>query len=84
MITQDSRLKCDLCGRLMSFKESYYEWVPYGNSNDLEPPDEEHSHVKCYENWGKGLIQRTSWIKPYLINNLKWERKQKLQKLNEL
>ena len=49
MVTNNDKLKCDICGKLMSWKTSYYVWSPYGNSNDIEPPEEEHAHKKCYE-----------------------------------
>jgi hypothetical protein len=83
MITKNYKLKCDICGRIMSWKTSYYVWTPYGNSNDIEPPEEEHAHKKCFDNYDIALIQRTSWIPPYFVNNLKLERKSKLEKLNE-
>lgn len=83
MITNNCRLKCDLCGKLMSWNDSYYTWTPYGSYNTIEPPDEEHAHKNCYEKWNIGLIERTSWIKPYFVNNIKRQRRTKLEKLNE-
>jgi hypothetical protein len=59
--------KCYFCGKFFSYKESYYSWTPYGGYEDIEPPDEEFSHKKCYENYdGKELIHSTSWLKPTL------------------
>lgn len=83
MFTKNWRLKCDICGKLMSYNDSYYTWTPYGSSNALEPPDEEHAHEKCYhkDNLDE-LIERTSYIKPYFVNNIKRQRRIKLQKLN--
>lgn len=81
MITNNFKLKCDLCGKLMSWNDSYYTWTPYGSSNAIEPPDEEHAHKKCYEKHDIGLTERTSWIKPYFINNIKRQRRTKLEKL---
>ena len=68
----------------MSFDDSYYVWTPYGLSNAVEPPDEEHAHKECYESdkW-KNLITKTSYMKPYFVNNLKRQRFLKLQKINE-
>lgn len=83
MITKNFKLKCDICGRLMSFRKSYYTWTPYGSSNDIDPPEEEHAHKNCYEKYDIPLIERTSWIKPYFVNNLSLERKEKLKKINE-
>ena len=83
MVTNNDKLKCDICGKLMSWKTSYYVWSPYGNSNDIEPPEEEHAHKKCYEAYDISLIQRTSWIKPFFVDNIRLERKLKLKKLNE-
>jgi len=73
---------CTICGRFISYRKSYYVWTPYGSSNSIEPPDEEYAHKECYEKQDISLIERTSWIKPYYINNLKLERKEKLKKIN--
>lgn len=67
MITKNTRLRCDICNKFISFKENKYTWVPFGNRFDIEPPDEEHAHIKCYNNLNdnsKNLIIETSYIKP--------------------
>ena len=83
MITNNNKLKCDICGKLMSWKTSYYVWTPYGTSNAIEPPEEEHAHKKCYDGYNISLIQRTSWIKPFFVDNIKLERKTKLEKIKK-
>jgi hypothetical protein len=70
-LTKNFRLRCDICGRFIGFDSPRYSWTPYGGSQDLEPPEDEHSHKKCFEDneekW-KNLIIKTSWVKPYLCN----------------
>ena len=71
MITKNNKLKCDICSKFMSFNTGYI-WTPYGNSTDMEPPDPEYAHIKCYENLSerqKNLIIKTSWIKPVIMNH---------------
>ena len=68
--TKNDRLRCDECGKLMKFNEPRYQWAPYGQCNDLEPPDDEHAHKKCYESLPtnrKELIKKISYIKPFAI-----------------
>lgn len=54
----------------MGWNEPRYEWAPYGDYLDTDPPENEHAHKDCYENYDekhKELIYRTSYIKPYLV-----------------
>jgi hypothetical protein len=56
----------------MSFNSDHYVWIPYGNSNDIEYPLDEHAHIDCYvwhEHITKDLIKRTAYIKPYIQNS---------------
>ena len=72
MITRNGRICCDICGRFVPYRE-YYIWTNYGGCQDLEPPDPQHSHVKCFESLPedrKQLIIRTTWHKPF---HQKWE-----------
>jgi hypothetical protein len=43
-------------------------WTPFGGVYDLDPPDEEVMHKKCWKKespQGKASIERIAWIKPY-------------------
>jgi hypothetical protein len=67
MITGNGRFICDLCGKFVSWSE-HYTWTPYGGCQDLEPPDSQHAHVKCFDNLEektKQLLVTTSWRKPF-------------------
>lgn len=67
MITKNTRIRCDLCGKFVPFNE-YYTWTEYGYCYSEEPPDPNHAHVKCFENIDedyRNLINRISWCKPY-------------------
>jgi hypothetical protein len=63
--------RCRHCGRFISYKDFHEGKVvtntPYGNSYDVEPPDEEYTHEECWWNqeqkW-RDLTIRVSWIKP--------------------
>lgn len=70
MWTRNNRLRCDICGKLMSWN-NYYSWTPFGNSTMTEPPEDEHAHKECFESQedGGSLIINTSWIKPSLHND---------------
>lgn len=60
--------RCSICGKFFSYHEDFYIWTPYGSCVDLEPPEEERAHRKCFENYnGKELIHTTSWLKPTLL-----------------
>lgn len=41
-------------------------WIPYGSTNDLEPPDEEFAHLECWEAHKdqQPLIKHVSWCQP--------------------
>ena len=68
--TKNNRIRCDICGKLMGYHE-WYTWTPYGSCMDLEPPDSQEAHVRCYEGMTEAerhLTERISWIKPYIYN----------------
>lgn len=61
--------RCDTCNKFMSYNEmnDSISYVPYGNSNDLEPPDERYIHGECWEKMSdreKQLTRNASWCKP--------------------
>jgi len=57
--------KCYFCGKFIGYGEAVYTWTPYGGVLDLEPPEDEHAHARCYDNSSmKDLIIKTSWMKP--------------------
>lgn len=60
---------CNICGLFMSYEDmrNGISWTPFGNSNDLEPPDEEFAHHECWEDADesrKRLICGLAWVKP--------------------
>ena len=66
--------RCCICNKFLSYSSARYTWTPYGNSFDIEPPDEQMCHKKCYEDLskkGKDLIIYTSWMKPFLLDTEK-------------
>lgn len=64
MKTEKGLIKCDCCGR---FTNKFYRYIPYGHSYDTEPPEEEELCEACYNNSDKKLLEKISWIKPYLV-----------------
>jgi hypothetical protein len=59
-----SQPNCHLCGKFVSWKD-FVVCTPFGSVLDLEPPDDEYFHPKCYEGWiGKRLLDdpRYTWI----------------------
>lgn len=59
---------CAICGRFVGWRKGHYTWVPYGSTNDTEPPDDEYAHASCWHNpknaYLVNLIKKTSWCKP--------------------
>jgi hypothetical protein len=57
--------QCWFCNRFMLLSDdAYLWWTPYGGVIDMEPPDDEYAHVKCWNDAPlaqKKLIQRTAW-----------------------
>lgn len=61
--------KCDECNKFMSYKDAddSISYTPYGNSNDLDSPDERYFHRECWDKIDekvKRLIREGSWRKP--------------------
>lgn len=62
--------RCYLCNLFMTW--SYVrawavEWTPFGGSCDVEPPDAEYAHLRCWNSTEPGRrarITQTSWIAP--------------------
>ena len=68
--TKNGALKCDICGKFIAKFDKHYDWTYYGNSNDLEPPDPNHAHLKCFESQTekeKSLTEKVSWLKPMIF-----------------
>jgi len=67
--TKNNRLQCDICGKMMAY-EDRYSWTYFGSCADLEPPDPNDAHIKCYEAQSereRELTARVSWIKPCIV-----------------
>ena len=73
MITKNGTLRCEQCGKFMSWSKPYYVYTPYGSYRDQEPPDDCHIHKKCYENLSDSSKKylNVSWQKPLLIGEIK-------------
>ena len=57
--------KCEECGKFIGHKD--YEamvYIPYGNTGDLEPPDELYICGKCWRENPQELTIKTAWQKP--------------------
>ncbi len=59
-------IKCAECGKFMSYDDLVMAkvYTPYGNCLDLEPPDGEFIHRRCYDSMSynsKLLLHSISW-----------------------
>ena len=57
--------RCAGCGRILSYEQmnDCPRWTPYGNSLDIEPPEEIYAHEVCFD--GNKYIQKEAaeaWI----------------------
>ena len=70
MWTSNTRKRCDVCGKIMTFHEKAFTWAEYGGYGDDEPPDDSHAHTKCFLNLTQqqiNTIYGISWQKPIII-----------------
>lgn len=65
-------IRCRECGRFVKWND-HVTYTPYGTIGALEPPEPEYLHPECYKKSDKGLIDRSSWIKPHHVNQRKNE-----------
>jgi len=65
--------RCSECGRFLKLDAQTISYVLFGSCVDLEPPDPEYVHFKCWEKLSsssKELTKRVSWIKPYQLGSV--------------
>ncbi len=70
MVTKNGMLRCDHCGKFISWYKPHYIYTPYGSYRDQEPPDDEHICDTCYTNLSlsqKETLNKSSWQKPLKI-----------------
>lgn len=62
---------CIYCGQFLSWRYvgAYaVRWTPHGDYLDLDPPDEEFAHLRCWNGDRTGLrrlITGNAWLAPY-------------------
>jgi hypothetical protein len=72
-------MRCSICNLFMKQDGAFYSWVPYGNSGDLEPPDEVFAHIKCYKGLSereRALIITTAWLMPHITPQIEYPSRQ--------
>lgn len=60
---------CYWCGQWVGWKAGYYTWVDYGSVMDLEPPDPEFAHTRCWKTHEshQALLNQWTWSKPQYV-----------------
>lgn len=63
---------CYFCGRFMSYFDMEWAvyWTPFGGSQDLEPPENDIAHHRCWRletEEKKKAIRYISWSKPLRV-----------------
>jgi len=71
MWTSNNRIKCNICGKIISWGDKRYCWIPRNYDGALSPPESvADAHKKCYEDLDKNMIniiENTSFQKPKLV-----------------
>lgn len=62
--------RCCGCNEFMSYRQlsRSITYTPYGGGLDLDPPEQEYYHRKCWRKLSKQdkiLIKKISWMLPY-------------------
>ena len=62
--------RCVGCNEFMSHRQLSRSiiYIPYGGALDLEPPEDEYYHRKCWRKLKpneKTLVRKISWMLPY-------------------